>query len=79
MFEVIHLQQLDSPRHRLVDGHPVVPDRGKHCGARRVKGVVDRNPKDGVAVVLLPVPDALVVQLRIHILVLQLLLLLVPV
>ena len=41
--------------------------------------VVDGDPKDWVAVVLLPVADALVVQLGVHILVLQLLLLLVTV
>ena len=41
--------------------------------------VVDRDPKYGMTMVLFPVADALVVQLWIHILVLQLLLLLVPI
>ena len=77
--EVIHLKQLNSSWHGLVDGDSVVANRGEHCGTWWVKMVIDGDPKDWVAVVLLPVADALVVQLGVHILVLQLLLLLVPI
>ena len=29
----VHLQQFDTPWHGLVDGHPVVADRGEHSRA----------------------------------------------
>jgi len=58
----VALEQLDTVRHHLVDGDPVVAHRGEHHGVRVGEMMVDGDSEYWMSMILPPITDTFVIQ-----------------